>query len=542
MRFTNVSIKALLVCLIGIASAQTPPNPVFWERSFTMNMTTSTSKNVGTINQSTSYLVTSQDFQGIHVDPKTKYPPDRIVFNFGESCRSSNTTFELLQSLNNNGVDVPSIRDAQKVALVKRGNCNWSEKISVVNSLSNYINVSAVFIYDNDTHGVNISLQSTPAVGSGSIGPPSFSTPLPADRNILNMTDNDLNMLTPSTTVVYFLPFKYGDQFVQRINAAYDPTNNPTIRQYWLLTPYLEEVSWGYAGGDNFFSTGRGYLSYIIALAAIFLIGIIFLRWWRIRRMRSEYPNGFNGFTMANGFNMQPRVNQVDPLPVDIVNALPIDKYSEDLIKNVNCAICLEDFVSGKNDIRILPCGHGFCVLCIDPWLTQKSTKCPICKWDCLPVDLRRERDEQLRQQQQQQQFVGNINSNNDNINPDSVAINMSAPGPSTPSPSTVQQPVNNTAENTTGINGVIVPPTLLPSSFPLPSPPHMNRELNHNEKPSSSPPLENPFEPTSNDESSISQTPTQQSAESSRPLATNTTDYAQVDMSSSEKKPSSKD
>lgn len=93
-------------------------------------------------------------------------------------------------------------------------------------------------------------------------------------------------------------------------------------------------------------------------------IGVIFLRWWRIRRMREDYPNGFTGF-QGNGFHMQPRTTHLDPLPVDIVNALPIDKYSPDLIKNINCAICLEDFVPGKNDIRILPCGHGFCVLCI---------------------------------------------------------------------------------------------------------------------------------------------------------------------------------
>jgi hypothetical protein len=88
--------------------------------------------------------------------------------------------------------------------------------------------------------------------------------------------------------------------------------------------------------------------------------------------MRTDYPNGFNGFTTANGFSMQQRVTQSDPLPVDIVNSLPIDKYSEDLITNVNCAICLEDFVPGKNDIRILPCGHGFCVLCIGQLYVMK--------------------------------------------------------------------------------------------------------------------------------------------------------------------------
>jgi hypothetical protein len=88
------------------------------------------------------------------------------------------------------------------------------------------------------------------------------------------------------------------------------------------------------------------------------IIGVIFLRWWRIRRMRNDPSNG-------NIYTMQQRTNRADPLPVDIVNSLPIQTYTDNCVKNTNCAICLEDFVAGKNDIRILPCGHGFCVLCI---------------------------------------------------------------------------------------------------------------------------------------------------------------------------------
>lgn len=223
--------------------------------------------------------------------------------------------------------------------------------------------------------------------------------------------------------------------------------------------------------------------------------------------MRQDYPNGFNGFSMANGFNMQPRVNRTDPLPVDIVNALPIDKYSEELIKNTNCAICLEDFVPAKTDIRILPCGHGFCVLCIgkaslygntcmifnlfvphiDPWLTQKSTMCPICKWDCLPTDLRRERNELLREQQQQQQLQqGNQNPNLAN-HPDSHVIIMDVPGPSTTPTTAAPSPQHN--------NGLI-PPTLLPASSP-PPPVAAGNEMMRDEKTPLTPPIENPFEPT---------------------------------------------
>lgn len=196
------------------------------------------------------------------------------MFNFGDCCQSDNTTIDMIQAINFNGIDAAPILNAQKIALVQRGNCNWSQKVSVVNNLAlmHHINITAVFIYDNDTHGTNVSIAHTEVSGSGSIGPPSFSTPLPAVRSILNMSDNDLAMSNPYATTVYFLPFVYGSTFVQRLNASYDPSN-PTIRQYWLLTPYLEEVSWGFSSGDGFFSTGRGYLSYIIALAAIFLIG-----------------------------------------------------------------------------------------------------------------------------------------------------------------------------------------------------------------------------------------------------------------------------
>lgn len=147
--------------------------------------------------------------------------------------------------------------------------------MSVVNNLAlaNNINITAMFIYDNDTHNDNnITIARKAVVGSGSIGPPEYSTPLPAYRSVLNMTDNDLGMTSPSTTVVYFVPNVYGVTFVDRINQSYN-VSIPNMRTFWLITPYLEEVSWGYAGGDSFFSTGKGYLSYIIALAAIFLIG-----------------------------------------------------------------------------------------------------------------------------------------------------------------------------------------------------------------------------------------------------------------------------
>lgn len=50
------------------------------------------------------------------------------------------------------------------------------------------------------------------------------------------------------------------------------------------------------------------------------------------------------------------------------------------------CPICLEDYVSGESEIRELPCGHIFHPECIDTFLANNSSLCPMCKKSCLPV------------------------------------------------------------------------------------------------------------------------------------------------------------
>ena len=50
------------------------------------------------------------------------------------------------------------------------------------------------------------------------------------------------------------------------------------------------------------------------------------------------------------------------------------------------CAICLDDFVAGSSIVRELPCGHIFDPECIDPFLTDNSCLCPLCKKSVLPA------------------------------------------------------------------------------------------------------------------------------------------------------------
>lgn len=62
----------------------------------------------------------------------------------------------------------------------------------------------------------------------------------------------------------------------------------------------------------------------------------------------------------------------------DIVEELPIAKYTciPPIIES--CSICLEQFVVGEL-IKIIECGHEFHIKCVDPWLV-KSLKCPLCR------------------------------------------------------------------------------------------------------------------------------------------------------------------
>ncbi|KAJ2356194.1 hypothetical protein GGF43_002227 [Coemansia sp. RSA 2618] len=63
------------------------------------------------------------------------------------------------------------------------------------------------------------------------------------------------------------------------------------------------------------------------------------------------------------------------------------DKDAESLLKGsiATCIVCIDDFAVGSK-MRILPCGHNFHIECIDPWLTSKSSLCPLCKYDTRSV------------------------------------------------------------------------------------------------------------------------------------------------------------
>ncbi|KAK9471234.1 uncharacterized protein V1510DRAFT_420829 [Dipodascopsis tothii] len=46
-----------------------------------------------------------------------------------------------------------------------------------------------------------------------------------------------------------------------------------------------------------------------------------------------------------------------------------------------DCPICFESFEPGQQ-LRVLPCNHRFHVDCVDPWLLNSSSQCPLCRID----------------------------------------------------------------------------------------------------------------------------------------------------------------
>lgn len=50
--------------------------------------------------------------------------------------------------------------------------------------------------------------------------------------------------------------------------------------------------------------------------------------------------------------------------------------------RQVECVVCLEEYIDGESRVMSLPCGHEFHAECITPWLTTRRRTCPICKGD----------------------------------------------------------------------------------------------------------------------------------------------------------------
>ncbi|KAI9264383.1 hypothetical protein BDA99DRAFT_56208 [Phascolomyces articulosus] len=336
------------------------------------------------------------------------------------------------------------------IALIGRGGrCNyWSDKINHTQALSEVynLNIGAALVYDNMTYGPGSSTELVQLKTDNGSYPtwPDNGALQPQGRDIRYMADNDIvdnngsneSGASDSTFMaVYFGPNHYG-RVLQDMIHNYTTTPSSSMQQYYVqLTFFFAETTFtttenepnnGNGGNGNnddgrsdmwtVFTGERGYLAYLIAAGAALIldqvIGVVLLRWCRNPREADPYPSRSLG-DAENGIYLQPtgqgatgerrrkmslnKLNDMCPVQSLVVGEIQT--------KNSVCAICLEE-LEQDDLVRVLPCGHGFCVACIDVWLTKKSCLCPICKYDCDP---REEQQDATNEERQQGQPRGSV-------------------------------------------------------------------------------------------------------------------------------------
>ncbi|KAH7692578.1 Zinc finger RING/FYVE/PHD-type protein [Dioscorea alata] len=99
------------------------------------------------------------------------------------------------------------------------------------------------------------------------------------------------------------------------------------------------------------------------------------------------------------------RMAQVQAIPVVIKETVDDEKEKE------SCSICLGEYQK-EDEVRVLPqCKHLFHKACIDEWLLERSSFCPVCRTRVIPRRL--EFDKNILCMQR------NSNNNNDNDDDD---------------------------------------------------------------------------------------------------------------------------
>ncbi|RMZ89963.1 hypothetical protein DV736_g2794, partial [Chaetothyriales sp. CBS 134916] len=170
----------------------------------------------------------------------------------------------------------------------------------------------------------------------------------------------------------------FGDQLVQlydsrdlvRLYAHMDVSGGPTMPSLWI------------------------FLIIVLAVLLTFVLVSSLLVHFVQRRQRSILARRVaNGEVDLEALGIK-RLN----VPQELLDAMPRYTFSsksnaavpvlgapEVPFTQPTCPICLDDFVHAETIVRQLPCRHIFHPECIDPFLRDNSSLCPMCKKSALP-------------------------------------------------------------------------------------------------------------------------------------------------------------
>ncbi|CAB78079.1 putative protein [Arabidopsis thaliana] len=208
--------------------------------------------------------------------------------------------------------------------------------------------------------------------------------PLDACSDLVN-TVNVKNGTTVSPP--YVLIIRGGCSFEDKIRNAQKAGYKAAIvydyEDFGFLVSTTGEVLKEYAGRTDFevwlmpsFETSAWSIMAIsfislLAMSAV-LATCFFVRRHRVRRRRILALNG-------NDFHRMPK-SMIIRMPTTIFNGI-----CDEATTSILCCICLENYEKGDK-LRILPCHHKFHVACVDLWLGQRKSFCPVCKRDARSI------------------------------------------------------------------------------------------------------------------------------------------------------------
>jgi len=269
-----------------------------------------------------------------------------------------------------NGCSGPFVRnwpqDKPWIALIKRGDCTFSQKIQSAESL----NASGVLIYDHESGSTGLqSMKVSPGLSIPSVFTYNWKGK-EIDRLIKEHGSivlyvkkgshctsafrqiNRNNTMTPSQ-VLYCTPEDAWEQF-QTLLSKHNP--------FWNLTSAYDTYG---------VSERRSSVLFVsVSFIVLMVISITWLVLYYVQRFRYIHAKD----------RLERRLCSQAKRALAIIPIITISKDNDE--DDDHCPVCLDVYKVGEI-MRILPCNHRFHKACIDQWLMDKRT-CPMCKMDIL--------------------------------------------------------------------------------------------------------------------------------------------------------------
>jgi hypothetical protein len=280
-----------------------------------------------------------------------------------------------------------SILGTKFIAVVRRVNsflpnqtCNWDEKMNNIKPLASKI--SGVVVWDS-TFAWNVTMDPL-------LGVPGWFLDESTGQALV-----DLIIRSTVGTISFVRPFINANDTARLSQPSYSGT--PTCIAGELYNPKALPVL-------TYTSYQKAFLIALVIIMSFMALSFV---WCLVRAVKRGYlfrrPQNQAVEFGLDTVHRQPKPQvlhdtDLDKLPLRSYIEVPVaaeelprksmdSQRSTQTMHRPHCAVCLDSFVSGDL-VRQLPCRHDFHKDCVDVWLLERSSRCPICRFDCLTGEI----------------------------------------------------------------------------------------------------------------------------------------------------------